>query len=147
MADHIAGVHHGREKGFANTEDVEDFLAPVTRGNIGQLGCAGHRAVRGHDAGEAMRQEVRDEEPGVRLFQQFRAVLLQPNELVDGVESELTDAGNLIQSGLGNILGNGLHHLRRTGALPRDDRVKQLALGIDQSAVYAEGRDGNAPHL
>ena len=147
VADHITGIHHGREKRFANTEDVEDLLTPVTRGHIGHLGCARHRAVRGHDPGEAVSQQVRDKEPGVRLFQQLGTIFLQPNELVNGVESELTYAGNLIQSGLGNVLGNGLHHLRRARALPRDDGVKQLALGINQSTVYAEGGDGNAAHL
>lgn len=103
--------------------------------------------VRRHDAGELVRQEVGDEEPRMGLFQQFRAVFLNPDELVNGVEGKGAHAGDTVKLFLGDILADVFHNLRRAGAFPGNDRVKLPPFRVHQRAVHAEGGDGYRPHL
>lgn len=72
------------------------------------------------------------------LLQKLGAVFFQPNELVKGVECKLTYAGELIELTLRHIFVDVFHHLGGAGAFPRDDRVEQFALFVNQCAVYTE---------
>ena len=81
------------------------------------------------------------------LFQQLRAVFLDPDELVNGVEGKGAHAGDAVKLFLGDVLADVFHDLRRAGALPGNDGVKLAAGGVHQRAVHAEGGDGYRPHL
>ena len=146
-ADGITGIHHGREELLADTDGGENLAAPVAGAEVGHLGGAGHGAVRGHHAGEAVGQDVGDEEPGVRLLHQLRAVLPEPDELVNRIECELTHTGNGIEHALRHVLRHALHHLSRARAFPGNHRVEQLAGLVHQGAIHTEGGDGHGLHL
>lgn len=81
------------------------------------------------------------------LFQQLRAVFLNPDELVNGVEGKGAHAGDAVKLFLGDVLADVFHDLRRAGTLPGYDGVKLAAGGVHQRAVHAEGGDGYRPHL
>ena len=146
-ADCLAGIHHGREESLAHTDGGENLIAPVAGGQVSHLGGTGHGAVGGHHAGQAVGQDIGDEEPGVGLLQQLRAVLLEPDKLVNGIEGKLTHAGNGVELCLGHVFGHALHDLGRARALPGNDGVKQFTGSIHQRAVHTKGGDGHRLHL
>ena len=81
------------------------------------------------------------------FFQKFRAVFLEPDEFVNGVESKSSHAGDTVKFLLGDIFADVFHDLRRAGAFPGDDWIEQVAGFIHQRAVHAEGGNRGGRHL
>ena len=142
-ADDAPRVGRGREQLFFQPDGGENFVGKFARPQIRHLRRSRHRAVGRHDAREAVRQEVRNEEPGGGPVEKLGPVFLEPNEFVNGVEGERADAGNAVQLILRNVFPDVFHDGRRTRAFPGNDGIEQLSPRVDERAVHAESRHGH----
>lgn len=119
---------------------VEDVPAPTLRPCVDKVGRRRIGVLLLRDAGEQITKVIGNLEEQGRTFKTLWMVFLFPEQLVDGVELEILDAGHSIEL----FLRQGAGDLVRPAVPVGITVTKNLSVPVKKNSVNAPGIDGDA---